>query len=153
MEREPFLIYIDRLRGDEVEKLVGPFDPSFLDVGDPELEFPYPVKVEGEAYLSEEHLVLRLTASVCAKMPCSVCNEMVETVVEVENHYHTELLSEIKGAIFDFSEPLREALLIEVPHYVECREGDCPQREIITPFLRSKPTPKEDTYFPFSDLH
>lgn len=147
-----FEIYIDRLKGGITQKISGSFDPSFFEVDEAELQFPFPVEVEGEAYLSEDHLILHLNASVRAKMPCSVCNEMIETELEVENYYHTEALSEIKEAIFNFKEPLREALLIELPHYVECKNGNCPERATLTPFLRAKPEPKDETYFPFSDL-
>lgn len=152
MNFDLFQIHIDRLGGERVEKIVGPFDPSFLEVNEAELQFPYPVEVKGEAYLSEDHLVLHFDASTRAKMPCSVCNEMIETMVEVKNNYYTQPLSEIKGAVFNFQDTLREALLLELPHYIECQNGNCPERATLTPFLRAKQITKDDTYFPFSDL-
>lgn len=138
-----FEVYVDRLKGGAVQKILGPFDPSFLEVEEAELQFPFSVEVEGEAYVSEDHLVLHLNASVRAKMPCSVCNQMIETELKAENYYHTELLSEIEGAVFSLKETLREALLIELPHYVECKNGNCPERATLTPFLRTKPNAKK----------
>ncbi len=151
---EDFKIYIDRLKGGHVQKIEESFNPSFLEVDEDELQFDLPVTVRGEAYLTDDHLVIHLAAATAAEMPCSVCNKMIKTPLTVGNFYHTEPLSEIRDAIYDFREALREALLIELPRTVECNaqtgQGTCPSRETLTPYLRGKA--RSETYFPFADI-
>ena len=148
-----FKILVDRLKGGQVEKIQGFFDPVFLGIEEKELVFSSPVEVKGEAYLSEEHLVLHLSGATEAKMPCAICNQMIAVPLKVTNFYHTEPIESIVGAIFDFSEPLREALLIELPKVVECQGGQCPERTALKPYMRSKKRSNNTTYYPFSDLN
>jgi uncharacterized metal-binding protein YceD (DUF177 family) len=147
---DAFKVWIDRLTEGQVQKIDASYDPAFLDVEESELQFRSPVAVSGEAYLADDTLVLRLKAKTIALMPCIICNKMIETKLEILELYHTESLSDIRGAIFDFSEALREALLIELPKYVECGAGKCPERQALAPYLR-KPEKKE-THCPFADL-
>lgn len=147
---EDFKIYIDRLKGGLVQKIEGAFDPSFLEVDEEELQFDEPVAVRGEAYLTDDHLVIHLSAVALAEMPCSICNKMIKKTLTVGNFYHTEPLSEIRDAIYDFRLALREALLIEIPNTVECNQGNCASREMIAPYLRREK--RAETYFPFADI-
>ncbi len=145
----PFKILIDRLKGGSTHKIDLRIDPTFLGPDEPELKFKHQVLIKGEAYLTDEHLIIHLKASTEARMPCSVCNEMIGIDLKVDNFYHTEPIEEIKGAIFDFSEALRESLLIELPKTVECNGGKCSERASITPFIKSQ---KERTHFPFANM-
>lgn len=149
---EPFRLYIDRLRGGQVEKIQGPFPSDFLGEEEEGLKFPFPVAAKGEAYLSEEHLVIRLEAGVRALVPCCVCNEFTEITLETKDFYQTVPLSEIKGALYSFKESLREALMIELPLYAECTGGKCPKRDVLAPYMKRKSKADDDTYFPFSQL-
>ena len=149
---EAFKIYIDRLKGGLVQRIEGAFDNGFLEIDEEELRFPNPVTVKGEAYLTDEHLVIHLSASTSAEMPCSICNEMIKTPLTVGNFYHTEPLLEIQGALYDFGQALREALLIELPRTIECNQGHCPAREALEPFMRPEKRAEQTTYFPFADL-
>ena len=152
--QEVFKIWIDRLGEGNVQKIDGSFASSFLEVDEQELKFPAPVQVTGEAYLADQHLVIHLTARTTAAMPCTICNQMIETELAVKNFYHSEALEEIPSAVFDFAAPLREALLIELPHYFECCNGNCPERANIAPYLRSSPKAADDKKInlPFADL-
>lgn len=149
---EPFKIYIDRLKGGHTEKIERSLHPSFLGPEEPELKFPQSVTVKGEAYVSEDHLILRLKAKTVAQMPCAVCNRMIEIELKTDDFTHAQILEEIPGAIFDFSESLREALLIELPRTVECNNGKCPEREVMAAYLRAKAKQDKTTYFPFADM-
>lgn len=149
---EAFKIWIDRLKEGQTQKIKALFPPVFLDIAETELQFPFPVEVSGEAYLADMHLLLKFSASTRAVMPCAICNEMIETKLQINDFYHTEPLEEIRDAIFDFAPILREALLSELPKYVECCSGNCPQREAMAPFLRKKPKAEPDVHFPFADL-
>jgi hypothetical protein len=77
---------------------------------------------------------------------------MIEKELNVDNFYHTEPTEEIRSAVFDYSDALREALLIELPRTVECNGGKCPERAIITPFMRAEARTDQTTHFPFADL-
>ena len=107
------------------------------------------VVVNGEAYLTNEHLILHLNAVTCATMPCAICNALIETELKIDHFYHAEPLEEIRCAVFDYSVALREALLLELPRTVECNGGNCPDRTIISPYMRSI-TPTDN--FPFQNL-
>jgi hypothetical protein len=94
--------------------------------------------------------VIHLSAITTAKMPCSMCNQMIQTPLTIGNFYHAEPLVDIPDAIYDFKMALREALLIELPQRVECNNGHCPSRTILAPYLRSEM--RSNTHFPFADI-
>ena len=148
----PFQIWIDRLKSGQTQLINESFDSSFLDVQEAELQLNTPVVVVGEAYLTESELIFRFQASTQATMPCAICNQMTPVKLSVKDFYHAHSLSEIPSAVFDYQEILREALLIELPQYVECNKGKCPDRKIIAPYLRSEKKAQEETHFPFSNL-
>jgi uncharacterized metal-binding protein YceD (DUF177 family) len=151
--QELFKIWVDRLREGSVQKISGSFSPSFLEIDEKDLQFKVPVEVSGKAYLAETHLVIQLNAKTEASVPCSICNEMMDVELKVENFYEAQAIEEIPGAVFDFSAPLRAALLLKLPQYFECREGNCPERTTLAPYLRSAPKAEEkNTNFPFADL-
>lgn len=152
---DPFLIYVDRLKGGQIHSISGAFSPEVFEVEESDLQFLHPVEVSGEAYVSDDHLVIHLNGKTKAAMPCSVCNEMIPTEVVAKEYYHTEPLSEIRGAIFNFKEQFREAFLTELPLYVECGNGNCPERSALIPFMRAnkeKETAEKEVHYPFSDL-
>ncbi len=152
---ENLKIYIDRLKGGNALKIEETLPPDFLDVDDEELVFEETVRIQGEAYLADEHLVIHLNIETSAFLPCSICNDAVSTPISLKNIYLTEPLSEIKGAIFDLGQQVRETILLQTPLFIECNGGKCPEREHIKKFLKpeEKPSdPGEITHFPFADL-
>lgn len=149
---ERFPIWIGRLKGGNTQKIAETFDPAFLDIREKELRFESPVIVQGEAYVSEDQLILHLKASTNAIMPCAICNQMIQTEVKVENFYYAQPIEEVPSAIFDFGDLLREALLLELPRRIECG-GNCPERTAIAPYMRPKQREEKATYFPFKDLN
>ncbi len=150
--KEQFQIWVDRLKTGQTQKIKESFDPAFLAIDEDDLVFEKNVEVTGEAYLSEEELILRLTIAAKAKIPCSICNTMTEFDLSIRDFYHAEPIAQIPSAIFSFEGPLREAILIEIPQYTECHQGKCPSRPSITPYLRSGEKKTENTHFPFSNL-
>lgn len=152
MAEDVFKILIDRLKGGVTQKIEETLSPSFLEINETELQFPEAVSVKGEAYVTDTHLIVHLKTKARAFMPCAICNEMTPVSLQVDNFYHTQLLEEIPSAVFDFREPLREALLIELPKYAECNLGNCPQRALLTPYLRSEVRADNTTYLPFADM-
>ncbi len=149
---EPFKILIDRLKKGETQKIEEVLEPAFLALDEKELQFPEKVIVKGDAYLTDDHLIIKLKANTAALLPCAVCNEMIRIELDVDNFYHAQPLEEIPSAIFDFSEVLREDLLIALPQYVECNQGKCPERNLLAPYLKPQAREEKTTYFPFADM-
>ncbi len=149
---EEFKIYIDRLQDGNVQKVEGSFDPAVLGVDEEQLQFHHPISIQADAYATDDHLVINLSASTAATIPCAICNEPTSTLVSCEHSYITVPLEEIKGAVYDFGAALREGLLIEVPHTVECHNGMCPGRETLKQFFRPEEEAIKTTQSPFKDI-
>lgn len=147
-----FKIYIDRLRDGKREELVTELDPSFLEVEETDLLFLEPVVVNGEAYTTDDSLVLHLDSDTCCQRACSICNEPVKVPLEVRGFYHIETFDQIKSGKFDYSFALREALLLEVPDFVECNEGACKGRPEIERYLREPGESDRMDGNPFAEL-
>lgn len=159
MNDEAFKIYVEQLRDGHVHKIKEIHAPDFLDVHEDELRFEKPVDVEGEAYLADDKLILHLNISTHAIIPCSICNGPVDVEIQLPNFYHMEEPENIKSGIFDFGEVLREAILLEVPAFGECHQGNCPERAQVAHYLKT-PTKsgsgvdsdEEEGYHPFADV-
>lgn len=149
---DQFKIYVDRLRNGETESLDIISTPDFLEINEKELKFSDPVEVSGQAYQADGELVINLQISTVARLPCSMCNQEVVHPIEINSMYFTKPLSEIHSHIFDFSEAVREAVLLEVPFIVECNGGDCPSRKDIQKFLAPPKQTEDDGWQPFKDL-
>lgn len=152
MER-PFKIFVDRLKKEHSVSIHEVVSPDFLDVKEEELYFQNQVKVDGEAYLADDELVLHLSAEAEAVIPCAICNESVNTLVILDDVYHAEPIKNIKSGVFDYQDLLRESLLLETPEFVECK-GNCPKRKTFQKYLKetSDQDGQTEGYKPFSDL-
>jgi uncharacterized metal-binding protein YceD (DUF177 family) len=152
---EKLKIYIDRLKNSQTLEIDETLPPDFLEIDEEELTFEEPVRLHGEAYLANDHLVLHLNIETSAYLPCSICNDSVHTPIAIKNIYLTEPLEEIKGSIFDMTEEVRETVLLQTPLFTECHNGKCPDREVLNKFLKPGENDKPGTdnvHFPFSDL-
>jgi len=146
-------IYIDRLRGGHEHTVEETLSPAFLAIDEEDLQFADPVHIHFQAYLAEDHLVVHLDVDTAATIPCAICNEPVHLPIVLKHHTLTTLLSEIKGAIYDITEEVREAILLQIPLFTECNSGKCPERDNIKKFLsKENDTSSEPTHFPFSDF-
>lgn len=134
---ELFEILVDRLQGGTQVKIDGRVDPGFLEVSDCELQFPQPLPLQGSAYLADDHLVINLSTHLQYQAYCKICNELAPFSITLDNIYMTEVLEKISSKKYNFQEPLRETLLLEIPNYHEC-VGKCPAREELKKFLRSE---------------
>lgn len=150
--KEQFKIYIDRLRDGKREEFSFSISHDFMGVCENELRIVGDLNAEGSAYTTDDYLIIQLNLSLKAELPCSICNEPVAYEIAIEDFYHAEPLEEIRGAVFDYSDLVREALLLEVPAFIEC-EGKCPQRSQIENFLsKEENVPEVKEYFPFESL-
>lgn len=154
MKADVFSIYIEQLRGGIEEKIDETLDPSFLDIHEDDLRFTHSVQLSGCAYLADSELVLHWNVHTIAQVPCTICNEQIALPIKIENFYACEPVDEIKSGVFNFKDLLRETILLEIPHFVECRDGKCPKREEYRVYLKkSSDLPaEEEGYHPFADL-
>lgn len=148
------VIYIERLKEEESTEISEILSPSDLELDDPLLYFFPDIKVQGSAYIAEDHLIINLNIFASARIACNICNTDIQIPIELKNTYITKELSEIKGGIFRYVDDLRESILLETPSFIECNSGSCPDREKISSFLKKEDRKKEDSevYFPFDDL-
>lgn len=156
---DSFKIYVDQLHSGETKEIKEVFAPDFLGVDEPELKFIEPVKLFGSAYLADKELVLHLDIFAVAEIPCSICNEFVKCRISLHGLYHSVPVNDVKGAIFDLREVLRDNILLETPSFAEC-EGECPKRKEIAVYLTKEsdgnPSSSENEkghgYYPFAGL-
>jgi hypothetical protein len=148
-------IYIDRLKDGHEEKIDETLSSDVLDVREEELAFSGQLSVSGKAYLADDHLILNLKIKSLALIPCAICNQTVEVPIVLDSFYLPKPMDELLSTIFDFTNEIREAVLLHVPAFTECSNGKCPERETIKNFLKkpdvkSKIEPKAN--YPFADL-
>ncbi len=149
-----FKIYVDQLRAGKVEVLDAEVSPEFLDVEEKELSFSEPVALKGEAYLAQDELIVKVSATTHAQMPCRICNESCDVEVSIKNHLQVFPVGGLKRGYIDLREMLREALLLELPLTSECR-GGCSVRGEIGDYLREELEGGDDSetgFHPFADL-
>ena len=147
---EAFLIYIDRLKGGSEEEIDAHVAADYMELEDTELEFCGQIAFTGKAYMADDHLIIHLDVTAEAKMPCKLCNESKPVQVVLDGFYHTEPLENIREAIFDMKDVVRDAILLEIPSFYECDESMCEGRAEAQKFLKSKP--QKDDFLPFADL-
>ena len=141
-------ILTDQLRDGKREKIEHILPPDFLGIQEPSLVFQSPIHLKGEAYATDEHLLLQLSAQTECEMPCSICNEMTLVPLKTEEIYHLIPFTDLKTPIFDFTELVREEIVLLIPLFVECRQGKCPDRKQVSKLMK-KPSHE---HFPFADL-
>lgn len=151
-----FHIQLSTLSNDEDFSFHEEVTSTLLDINDGELNFEVTSPLSGKAYLADDHLIIQLQIELQVHMPCCICNDNAFFPIELKNHYITKPLSEVKDNIFDFSDELRQAILLEVPAFLECGDGACPKREEVKKYYKKakkeESEKKEETYFPFQDL-
>jgi uncharacterized metal-binding protein YceD (DUF177 family) len=152
-----FKIYINRLNNGQTHKHEEDCPPDFLGVSENFLKFEENIHITGSTYLADDHLITQLNIHTAAVIPCSICNEPVRIPIAIKDLYLSTPIADIKGAIHDLSDEIRESILLQVPQFAECSQGRCPQRAHIEQFLgkklkEEKKTDPDSTHFPFSGL-
>jgi hypothetical protein len=155
---DQFKIYIDRIKDGSLLNIQETVPPSFLDIHERDLSFSSPVVITGQASIAGDQLVIKLSIQTEASLPCAICNDRTPFPVAIQDFYHMEQIEDLKSPIFDFTEALREAILLTLPQFTECHGGNCPDRKEINKYLANTPpkgsdTPKKpDCYYPFGNL-
>jgi len=147
----PLKIYTEQFREGKREALEYVLPADILDIQEEGISFSSPIHLKGEVYATDEHLILQLSAHTEIQMPCSICNEMTFVSLTTEEIYHTIPFDEMQTTIFDFTDLVREEIIILIPQFVECNQGKCPTRTDISKFMKSKAVTPQN-HFPFADL-
>lgn len=93
------------------------------------------ITIQGSAYTTRDHLVIHTEVHVKAQIPCKICNEFFEKSIDIPPFYLVTPLKEIKNHEFNFAEKLKDAILLEIPDFGECRESGCPHRSELKEYL------------------
>jgi uncharacterized metal-binding protein YceD (DUF177 family) len=152
---EAFKIFVDQLRDGHQQQIEESLTPDFLGIQERDLEFKKNVELEGEAYAADDELIIHWNIETEALVACSICNEKVPVSIKIDNFYHSEPMDEIKAAVFNFKDLLRETILLEVPPFAECNNGNCPRRKDVEKYLKppsENQSEEDDGYRPFADL-
>ena len=156
MTNDRFRVFVEQLRDGNTEEIEETFAPDFLGINERDLSFTHPVTVRGQVYLADDMLILHLDVNTIATIPCAICNAPADINIAIKGFYHAVSLEEIKGAIYDFREILRETILLEVPILAECHQGKCPQRKSLEKYFKKEGAPgseaDEEGYKPFAGL-
>lgn len=147
-------IYIDRLQGGRIQKIDETLSSDFLQIDEEDLLFEGSIRLQAESYLANEHLIIHLNIHTTASLPCNICNDPVQIPIVIKNITLSEPLAEIKGATFDMTDEVRESILLQVPLFTECDQGQCPEREHLKQFLKPQQQSPTDgiIHFPFAHL-
>ena len=109
-------------------KLVGEEQPEIMDLVDPAIRFPRPIRYEINASLTGGMLLLRGRLETRVLLKCSRCLEEFERDLTVESFFSRKEVEAGEGKI-DLTEDLREDIILTLPLKPlctsECR-GLCP---------------------------
>lgn len=144
-------IHVEQLEEGKHDLIDLSLPPDFLDVSEEELAFKSPVTVKGKASVITGHLILELSVATEAEMPCSICNKNILVTLANPQISHTIPLIELPSTLFDYTELLREEILVLVPQFAECKEGKCPERGSLNKYM-GKQESDPNQHFPFADL-
>ena len=129
--------------------------PSFLDLPpDDEVSAASEIVVSGKAYRASEWIVVEGRVKTSFRLPCAICNEMCEYAVDIRSWEQNIPAKDVVDGVIDLSEPLREAVLIEIPFFAKCGGGTCRNIDDVKRFFRSEEAPeeREETHQPFLSL-
>lgn len=148
MKKGPLKIYIDRLKDDDTERIFEVVDPQILDLQDEEILCEEKITISGRAYLAKNHLILECKIKALVTIPCSICNQPTPIHIDIEDFIHTIEICEVPSSIYDYSDEIRSAILLKIPQFVECNDGNCPARKDMSNFFKQK-----DSFTPFAELN
>jgi uncharacterized metal-binding protein YceD (DUF177 family) len=149
--KESLCVHLDQLQGGETQEIEFNVSPEFLDVQENDgFLAKHPVQIEGQAYIAEDYLVLDFNIETAITLACALCNTEFELPVELHHFLHEEALKDIKKKKFNFSDVVREAIILEIPFYPLCGGKECLHRGEIEKYLKKENI--EETHSPFADL-
>lgn len=154
--KEHVKVYVERIRDGEMESIEETLAPRFMDIHEQEMRFEDSVHIAGEAYVTDDWLIIQLAIQTKVHLICSVCNEPFVLDIDIPDMVHDEPLENIRDASFDLLPLVRESILLAVPFYPQCGITTCNRRHEIEPFLKKEgdveEAAEEHGHNPFKDL-
>ncbi|MEM8728085.1 MAG: hypothetical protein AAGE99_05205 [Chlamydiota bacterium] len=145
--KNAFEVHINRFGNGRTEKIDETLSPKIIDIDEEDLRFKHPIRLSGKAYPVRDRLMIQLKIETEVEIRCLICNEPTPKKIIIPCFYHTKEIATIKGDIYDCTNPVREAVVLEIPSFVECMEN-CPKRLELKNYLS-----KGETRLPFADLN
>lgn len=136
MKNDIFSIYIDRLRDGKEEELHVTTSSQEIGVTIEDDTRILDVECSGTAYLSSDYLILSLAISYAFNATCRKCNELSKEKRELPMQSYTLLLESIRGSVYNYNSVIREAILLDIPEYTECREENLAQCNEILAYIK-----------------
>lgn len=142
-------LYICRLKlPGEKEVISYSLNPELIrEVGE-EILFCSPICVNGSLErIDHEFWALSLNVTTELGMRCCVCDEFFLHQVEIKDISHFIHYEDSKTGVFDCKQLIRQELLLECDHFLECQSLGCPKREVLSDFLKKKDAFRGDNPF------
>ncbi|MGR3912258.1 MAG: hypothetical protein QRY71_02970 [Candidatus Rhabdochlamydia sp.] len=147
---ENLKIFTDRLKEGEEELIKLTLPGAFLGIEEEDLLTLNPIVIQGKAYCVDPILMISLQVSTQVSIPCSICNQLTPVNLDHSDISFSIPLEDISSTIFDYSEMLREELVMMIPQFVECSSGNCPHRAVLNQYVKKDLPPPDN--FPFAEL-
>lgn len=129
------VLFLDDLRREDECPLSLEVDPAILELSEKDEAKPvHPIVLKGTASLLGEFISLRLKVQCTFILPCALCNEPFEYELQATID-HQEPVSDIRHRQWNFTEVVREAILVELPFFPQCGGSDCKNRQQIQKYL------------------
>ncbi len=148
--KEKLKIYVERIREGNIETIDEKLPPDFMENKEQDVSFKSPIEVAGEAYVTDDFLLIRMSIKTEAVLTCALCNEQFCFPIDIEDMIQEEPLEEIKDGVYDLLPLIRETIFLEIPFYPQCGITACTRRKEIEPYLKKERPAEENS--PFKDL-
>lgn len=159
MSRSACTIDLTSLRHEQEMPLSLVLDAAFLDLSEKdEAKASGPVSLEGICSLVDEYVVLQLSIKAQFLLPCAMCNEPFTYEVFIENLCHQEHVGDKRHPTWDFSEVIREAILLELPFFPQCGQAEnqkkCLRFDEVKKYLVSQKSDaqQDEVHTPFKEF-
>jgi len=131
-----------------IEKML---NPTFLQLSEKDdLTATKPIYLKGMIYPVDQWICIQAEIHATLQLPCATCNEPVSIDISLPKWTHQEERDSINHTCWDLSQPLREAILVEVPFLAYCGNRTCHNRKEIEKFLHK--TSQQNGHQPFANL-
>ncbi len=145
-------LFVKRLRDESVETISERIAPEKFDISDNEILLKEPVIVNGEAYITDDFLLITLSISAALEIVCSFCNKKFNFNTNVEAYTIDIPVEDVRGDVLDLLPYIRELLLVEIPLYPQCGGAVCKNRKEMENFFKKECKEEPKTFKPFENL-
>ena len=128
-------LYVDRLRAGEYKNSSFVTSPIIMEGINNEASYDHDIKVETDATIAAEFLILNISIETEVKIFCKICNSPITKKISVSEKHVSFSLSDMKSGLFSLAPFICELININTPRYQECK-GNCPERDTLSKYLK-----------------